>query len=125
MDALVSYGEALLAIFMAATWGWALQRCGTTVGWRQRAVWVGLILSTVALAGDTLLSAIIYLRSLSPPEAANLRGVWTLLTGPLAVSGLILSVVGKGTGRIAAAIWSGVLMGIFLGTLLLDVNSFH
>jgi hypothetical protein len=90
----------------------------------------------MALAIQFALVVVTCFRPLERLDSAGLRGGWNALlaylwlgsffaTGVLAFCGLVLAILGKGTPRIAAGVWSLVVLGMFLVNLVFFVNSFH
>lgn len=133
----IAYPEAVLGVLMIGTWWWVLRQRVEYAGWRRTASLVGLALPTLALIIELLLAGILaHYGSLRNLDEASLRGGWpafvgrallglSLATGLLSFGGLVLAVVGKGNPRIAAVIWSCVILGTFFVNLVLSVNSFH
>jgi hypothetical protein len=129
--------EAVLAIFIGGTWWWVLRQQDAYVGWRRTASLTALALPTVALIVELVLAAVVaHYRSLEALDAASLHGGWSALggrlwvwsffaTGLLSFCGLVLAIVGKGNPRVAAAVWSSLVLGSFFANLVLAVNSFH
>lgn len=134
---IMAISEGALAVFMAGTWWWVLRQQVVYVGWRRTASLAGLALPTLALIVELVLAAVIlHYRSLDALDAATLRGGWStfggrlwmwsfLATGLLSFCGLVLAILGKGNPRVAAAVWSSVVLGSFFANLVLAVNSFH
>ena len=129
--------EGVLAIFIGGTWWWVLRQENAQVGWRRTASWVGLALPTAALIIELWLAAVVaHYRSLEALDTASLRGGWSAFggrfwlwsffaTGLFSFCGLLLAIIGKGTPRVAAAVWSSIVLGSFFINLVLAVNSFH
>lgn len=134
---IITISEGALAVFMAGTWLWVLRQQVVYVGWRRTASLAGLALPTLALIVELVLAAVIlHYRSLDALDATTLRGGWSafggrlwmwsfLATGLLSFCGLVLAILGKGNPRVAAAVWSSVVLGSFFVNLVLAVNSFH
>lgn len=133
---IIALSEGALAIFMAGTWWWVFHQQNVYVGWRRTASLVGLALPTVALVVELVLAAVVHFRPLDALDAASLRGgwsafagrlwVWSLIaTGLLSFCGLVLGILGKGNPRVAAVLWSSLVLGSFFVNLILAVNSFH
>lgn len=134
---MIATSEGVLAIFMAGTWWWVLRQHDVYVGWRRMASLAGLGLATIALIIELVLAAeLAYYGSLEAWDAASLRGGWSAFegwlwvcsffaAGLLSFCGLVLATVGKGNPRIAAAVWSTLILGTFFANLILAVNSFH
>jgi len=134
----LSAGEAVLTLFMAGTWWWVVRRKEAHEGWRRSASLAGLALPTVALFVQLALDTeIAYYGSLAALDEASLHGgswskagdvLWLscfLAARLLPLCGLILSMVGKGSLRLAGALWSILVLGTFLVNFVLAVNSFH
>lgn len=134
---IVAILEGVLAVCMAGTWWWVLHHQEAYVGWRRTASLAGLALPTVALIVELVLVAVVaHYRSLEALDAASLRGGWSAFggrlwvwsffaTGLLSFCGLVLAIVGKGNPRVAAAVWSSLVLCSFFANLVLAVNSFH
>ena len=132
----LAVGEAVLTIFVAGSWWWVIRRKEAHEGWRRRASLAGLALPTVALFVQLALDTEIayYGSPAALDDAAS--GSWSkagdalwlscfLAAGLLPLCGLILSMVGKGSLRLAGALWSILVLGTFLANFVLAVNSFH
>lgn len=129
--------EGGLILLMAGTWWRVLRRHEPYVGWRRVASLAGLALPTLALLIELGLTAdVAHYGSLEASDAASVRGGWAALearlwlwsffaVGLLSLSGLILAIVAKGSPRLAAALWSFMVLGSFFVNLVLSVNSFH
>jgi len=129
--------EGALSLFMVWTWMWVLRQQGVYVGWRRTASLLGLALPTSALIVELALAVVlIHYKSLEGLDAASRGGGWSawgarfwtwsfLATGVLSLSGLILAIMGKGSPRAVAAVWSSIMLGTFFVKLILAVNSFH
>lgn len=134
---IVATSEGALAVFMAGTWWWLLRQQVVYVGWRRTASLAGLALPSLALIVELMLAAVIlHYGSVDALDAATRRGGWSALggrlwmgsflaTGVLSFCGLILAILGKGNPRVAAAVWSSVVLGSFFANLVLAINSFH
>jgi hypothetical protein len=88
---------------------------------------MALALQLAAVASFPLLKA---------QDTAGLRGGWNAFvgylwlgsffaTGLLAFCGIVLAILGKGSPRIAAGLWSSGVFGMFLVNLVLFINAFH
>ena len=128
--------EGVLGIFVAGTWRWVLRHQDVFAGWRRKVSVVALALPTVALVIELGLAVVAVFLTLEELDTASLRGGWyaaigwlwlssLAATGLLPLWGLILAAVGKGRPGVAAALWSSVVLGIFLVNLVLTINSFH
>ena len=134
--AMITISEGASGILIAATWWWVVRQHEVYPGWRRRASLLALVVPTVALAHELLLTAVLYFRSLNALDAATLQGgwlafvgrlwVWSFMgTGVLSFCGLVLAALGQGSPRLAGAVWSCLVLGFFLVSLVLAVNSFH
>jgi hypothetical protein len=128
--------EGVLGILMAGTWWWVLRHQDVFAGWRRKVSVVALALPTVALVIELGLAVVAVFLTLEELDTASLHGGWyaaigwlwlssLAATGLLPLWGLILAAVGKGRPGVAAALWSSVVLGIFLVNLVLTINSFH
>src|SRR5258708_26259516 len=120
---IIAISEGALAILLAATGYWVSRQHAGYPGWRQRASLIALALPTLALVINLALATVAHLRPLRALDDASLRGGWhafagsvsfcsLLPTGPLAVRGLTLGILGNGLPRFAAVIWSFLALGL-------------
>ena len=133
----VTISEVVLTVFMAATWWWVLRHHEVFIGWRRISSLAAMVLPTLALLVELAVTAdVAHYGSLEASDVARPGGGWPALearlwlwsffaVGPLSFCGLILAMIGKGSPRGAAAVWSFLVLGSFLVNLILVVNSFH
>lgn len=129
--------EIILCALMGATWWWVLRQPTVSVGWRHIASVAGLVLPTLTLFLELLLAAIVaHYGSLHGLDDAAAHGGWSSVIGHLSLGlsfaagllplcGLVLAMIGKGSPRVLAAIWSCAALGTFFANFVLAVNSFH
>ena len=138
MDVLriIALSELGAGVLIARTWHGLLRRRSSSADWRNRASFLALVLASIALAVQFVLVVLACFHSLEELDSSSLRGGWSLFvahlwlwsffaTGLLALCGVVLAMLGKGSLRIAAGVWSSVVLGMFLVNLVLFVNSFH
>ncbi len=133
---IVVISEWVLGVFLAGTW-YRVSRKGEAGGsWRQRASLGALALPSVALGLELVLVMAARFRLLEALDVASPNGEWAVLggrvwvfsllsAGILSLCGLLLAAIGKGSPRVAGAVWSSMALGTFLANLVLAVNSFH
>ena len=129
--------EVVLSVLIAATWWWVLRQRTVSPSWRHTASFAGLVLPTLALLLELSLAAIVaHYGSLQALDEAASHGGWSSIIGHLSLGlsfaagllplcGLVLAIIGKGSPRVPAAIWSCVVLGTFVFNFILTVNSFH
>jgi hypothetical protein len=134
--AMITISEGVSGILIAATWWWVVRQHVMYAGWRRKASLLALAVATVALALEFLLAVVLHLRSLDALDAASRQGGWPafvgrawiwsfMATGVLSFCGLMLAALGQGSPRLAGALWSSLVLGFFIVSLVLAVNSFH
>jgi len=132
---IVVVSESVLGLFLAGTWCRIFRRNEVRGTWRERASLAALALPTIALGVELVLVAAARFHLLEALDAARPRGEWAVIggrlwlllllsTGLLSLLGLIFAAVGKGSPRAVGALWSSLVLGTFLGNLVLAV-SFH
>ena len=138
MDVLriIALSEGAAGVLIAWTWYRLPPGGNFRADWRNRASLVALVLASMALAIQLALVLVTWFRPLERIDSASLQGGWNsfvaylwlgsfLATGVLALCGVVLAILGKGTPRIAAGVWSFVVLGMFFVNLVFFVNSFH
>lgn len=138
MDVLrvLAVSEGASAILIAGTWYWVLRQGSSYETWRTKASFAALILASIAVVVQLVLAMITQVRPLEALDSTSLRGGWSAFaghlwlwsffaTGLLSFAGVALALLGKGTARIPAGVWSFVVLGLFVVSLVLAVNSFH
>lgn len=133
---ILAVSEGASAVLIAGTWYWVLRQGSSYENWRTKASFAALILASIAVAVQLVLAIATQFRPLEALDSASLRGGWNALaahlwlwsffaTGLLSFGGLTLAVLGKGSVRFPAGVWSFVVLGLFFVNLVLAVNSFH
>jgi hypothetical protein len=128
--------EGASSLLIAATWYWVVRQGSSCGNWRTKASFLALIVASIAIVVQLLLAIVTQYRPLEALDSASLRSggnalaahlwLWSLFaTGLLSFGGLALAVLGKGSARIPAGVWSFVVLGFFFVNLVLAVNSFH
>jgi hypothetical protein len=138
MDVLriLAVSEGASAALIAATWYWVLRQGTADENWRTKASFAALILASIAVVVQLVLAMVTQFRPLEELDSASLRGggyalgahlwLWSFFaTGLLSFGGLVLAILGKGSARVPAGMWSFVVLGLFFVNLVLAVNSFH
>lgn len=138
MDVLriLAVSEGASAVLIAGTWYWVLRQGSSYENWRTKASFAALILASIAVVVQLVLAIVTQFRPLEALDSASLRGggnalaahlwLWSFFaTGLLSFGGLALAVLGKGSARFPAGVWSFVVLGLFFVNLVLAVNSFH
>jgi hypothetical protein len=99
---IVVFSEGLL---MAGTWAWVFRLKKSWTGWREKSALWGLICATLAIALDLALTVVMQVQADSNFAIQFLLVVF--IAGiVLAVAGLTLGALGKGTPKLAALLWS-------------------
>jgi hypothetical protein len=111
MDAgdIIALSEGLL---LAGTWGWVLRIKRVWSGWREKSALSGLLCATIALVCDLIHAVLLH----SEGTFAVILVMVTLVGGLLlGTAGIVLGILGKGTPRVAAVVWSCfVLLSVVL-----------
>jgi hypothetical protein len=128
--------EGVSAALIAGTWYWVLRQGSSHENWRTKASFAALVLASVSVAVQFVLAMVTQFHPLEALDSASLKGGWNAFaahlwlwsffaTGVLSFAGLALAILGKGTARIPAGLWSCVVLGLFFVSLVFAVNSFH
>jgi hypothetical protein len=131
---IIALSEVAAGVLIAWTWLRVVRRGNFCADWRHRASLAALVLASIALAIQFAVVASFPL--LKAHDPAGLRGGWNefvgylwlgsfFATGLLAFCGIVLAILGKGSPRIAAGLWSFGVFGMFLVNLVLFINAFH
>ena len=109
----------LETVALAGTWYWALRRPISFDGNRRKLAVLGLGFASLAVLLDLTLTIIMHFHS-NPDDvfAAKVFLVVFMLVTLSALAGLICGIVGKGTPRVAAIIWSTLMLAFSAVTLL-------
>ena len=92
-------------VLLASTWGWSFRVKRDWNGWREKSALFGLVCVSAAIIADLILSAIMHYRGDS--DFAAVSFLITVVAGLLlGLAGLVLGIIGKGTPRVAAIVWS-------------------
>lgn len=133
---ILTVSEGASAVLIAGTWYWLLRQGSSYENWRTKASFAALILASIAVVVQLMLAVVTQFRPLEALDSASLKGGWNAFvahlwlwsffaTGLLSFGGLALAILGKGTARIPAGLWSFVVLALFFVNLVLAVNSFH
>gem|GEM_PF-2622291 len=108
----------LEAIALMGTWYWVLRRPITFDGRRRKFAIFGLGFASLAVISDLILTVVMHFHQ-NPDDifAAKAFLAGFLVSIPSALAGLICGIVGKGTPRIAAIIWSTLMLALATATL--------
>jgi hypothetical protein len=97
------------AVLLICTWMWVLRRSRNFPSLRQKAAVLGLVSATAAASLHLMLTVIRHSPQINAPEV-YFRALEMM--GGLAIVGIFLGAVGKGTARIAALCWSVFIFGL-------------
>ncbi|PYV54966.1 MAG: hypothetical protein DMG91_13330 [Acidobacteria bacterium] len=133
---LLAVSEGTSVALIAGTWYWVSRQGNVYANWRNKASFVALVLASVAVAVQFVLAIFTQFRSLDALDTASLQGggnvvvahlwLWSFFAaGLLSFAGLVLAILGKGSPRLPAGVWSCIVLGMFIINLVLAVNSFH
>ena len=133
---LLAVSEGTSVALIAGTWYWVSRQGNVYANWRNKASFVALVLASVAVAVQFVLAIFTQFRSLDALDTASLQGggnvvvahlwLWSFFAaGLLSFAGLVLAILGKGSPRLPAGVWSCIVLGMFIVELVLAVNSFH
>ena len=133
---LLAVSEGTSAVLIAGTWYWVSRQGNVYANWRNKASFVALVLASIAVAVQFALAIFTQFRSLETLDTASLKGggkavvahlwLWSFfVAGLLSFAGLALAILGKGSPRLPAGVWSCIVLGMFIVNLVLAVNSFH
>jgi hypothetical protein len=128
--------EVVLGVFILGTWWRVRRKGGVCPGWRNRASLLALAFASAALVIAITVAAVWHFQSLDSLDMASTKRGWAALgaylwlaglmaTGLLSLCGIVLAVLGKGSPRLAGAIWSLLVSAIFFVNLFFFVNAFH
>lgn len=105
-------------VLLAGTWGYVLHAKRSWSGWREKSALSGFVCVSLAIASDLILTVVMHFRGESTFAAVFFMG--TMAAGALlGIAGFILGILGKGTPRIAAVVWSCVTLIVIAATVLL------
>ena len=133
---LLAVSEGTSVVLIVGTWYWVSRQGNVYANWRNKASFVALMLASVAVAVQFALAIFTQFRSLDALDTASLKGggnavvahlwLWSFVAvGLLSFAGLALAILGKGSPRLPAGVWSCIVLGMFIVNLVLAVNSFH
>ena len=133
---LLAVSEGTSVVLIVGTWYWVSRQGNVYANWRNKASFVALVLASVAVAVQFVLAIFTQFRSLDALDTASLQGggnvvvahlwLWSFFAaGLLSFAGLVLAILGKGSPRLPAGVWSCIVLGMFIINLVLAVNSFH
>jgi hypothetical protein len=108
MDAgdIIAISEGVL---LAGTWVWVLQVKRVWSGWREKAALAGFLCASVAVLADLVLTVVMHYRG-EGTLAATLFMVAVVAGLLLGTAGIVLGFLGKGTPKIAALVWAGLVL---------------
>jgi hypothetical protein len=133
---LLAISEGASAVLIAGTWYRVARQGNVYANWRNKASFVALLLASIAVAVQLALAIFTQFHPLEALDTASLKGggsavvahlwLWSFFaTGSLSLAGLALAILGKGSPRVPAGVWSCIVLGMFFINLVLAVNSFH
>ena len=133
---LLAVSEGTSVVLIAGTWYWVSRQGNVYANWRNKASFVALVLASIAVAVQFALAIFTQFHSLEALDTASLKGggnavvahlwLWSFFAaGLLSFAGLALAILGKGSPRLPAGVWSSIVLGMFIVNLVLAVNSFH
>ena len=96
-------------VLLAGTWAWVLRVKRVWSGWREKSALSGLMCATVAVVADLVLTVVMHFRGDS--TFAAILFVAAVVAGLLlGTAGIVLGFLGSGTPKVAALIWSCVVL---------------
>jgi uncharacterized YccA/Bax inhibitor family protein len=108
MDAgdIIAVSEGVL---LSGTWTWVFRTKRNWVGWREKSALAGLLCASGAVVLDLILTVVMHFRGDS--NLAAIIFLAAFLAGILlGTAGIVLGILSKGTPKIAALIWSSVVL---------------
>ena len=113
-------------VLLVGTWAWVLRVKRVWSGWREKAALAGFLCATVSVVCDLVLTVVMHHRG-DGTFAAILFMVAVVAGLLLGTAGIVLGFLGKGTPKVAALVWSSVvllLVGItVVGTMMTMTQS--
>jgi hypothetical protein len=96
-------------IFLAGTWAWVLRIKRNWIGWREKSALCAFLCASAAVVLDLILTAVMHFRSES--NFAAIFFLATIVAGILlGAAGITLAIMSKGTPKLAALIWSLIVL---------------
>jgi hypothetical protein len=96
-------------ILLAGTWAWVLRVKRAWSGWREKAALAGFLCATLSVVCDLVLTVVMHYRG-DGTLAATLFMVAVVAGLLLGTAGVVLGFLGKGTPKVAALTWSGLVL---------------
>ena len=113
-------------VLLVGTWAWVLRVKRVWSGWREKAALAGFLCATVSVVCDLVLTVVMHYRG-DGTLSATLFMVAVVAGLLLGTAGIVLGFLGKGTPKVAALVWSSVvllLVGItVVGTMMTMTQS--
>jgi len=108
MDAgdIIAISEGVLLV---GTWAWLLRVKRVWSGWREKAAFSGFLCATIAVVCDLVLTVVMHFRG-DNKFAATLFVVAVVAGLLLGTAGIVLGFLGKGTAKVAALVWSCLVL---------------
>ncbi len=96
-------------ILLAGTWAWVLRVKRVWSGWREKTAFAGFLCATISVVCDLVLTVVMHYRG-DGTLAATLFMV-AVVAGLLSgTAGIVLGFLGKGTPKVAALVWSSLVL---------------
>ena len=96
-------------VLLAGTWAWVLRVKRVWFGWREKSALAGFLCATISVACDLVLTVVMHYRG-DGTLAAMLFMVAVVTGLLLGTAGIVLGFLGKGTLKVPALIWSGLVL---------------
>jgi hypothetical protein len=96
-------------VLLAGTWAWVLRVTRVWSGWREKAALAGFLCATISVVCDLVLTVVMHYRG-DGTLAAALLMVAVVAGLLLGTAGIVLGFLGKGTPKVAALVWSSLVL---------------
>jgi hypothetical protein len=97
------------SVLLVGTWAWVLRVKRVWSGWREKSALSGFLCATIAVVFDVILTVEMHFRG-DGNFAAILFVVAVVAGLLLGTAGIVLGFLGKGTPKVAALVWSCVVL---------------